>query len=62
MLRNGYKGGKVSIDHVMNPEAAEKVKALVKEQFPDCDFVINTCKGLCSHYAERYGYIIGYEC
>ena len=62
MLRNGYKGGKVRIDHVMNLEAAEKVRALVREQFPDCDFVINTCKGLCSHYAERYGYIIGYEC
>ncbi len=62
LLRNGYKGGKVRIDHVLNSEAAEKLKSMILEQFPGSAVIIDTCKGLCSFYAERKGLIIGYEC
>lgn len=62
LLRMGYKGGKVRIDHVLNLDAAEKLKSMIKEQFPNSDVIIGTCKGLCGFYAERRGMIIGYEC
>ncbi|MBQ3376230.1 MAG: DegV family EDD domain-containing protein [Erysipelotrichaceae bacterium] len=61
MMNNGYNGGKVRIDHVLNLASAEKLKEYIVEKFPDADIVIDTCKGLCSYYAERNGYIVGYE-
>ena len=61
MMNSGYDGGKVRIDHVLNVSAAEKLKGYIVEKFPDADIIIDTCKGLCSYYAERNGYIVGYE-
>ena len=61
MMNNGYNGGKVRIDHVLNLASAEKLKEYIVEKFPDADIIIDTCKGLCSYYAERNGYIVGYE-
>ncbi len=61
MMNQGYDGGKVRIDHVLNPADAETLKGYIVEKFPDADVIIDTCKGLCSYYAERNGYIVGYE-
>ena len=61
MMNQGYNGGKVRIDHVLNPVDAETLKGYIIEKFPDADVIIDTCKGLCSYYAERNGYIVGYE-
>ena len=61
MMNQGYDGGKVRIDHVLNEADAEKLKGYIVEKFPAADVIIDTCKGLCSYYAERNGYIVGYE-
>ena len=61
MMNQGYDGGKVRIDHVLNEKDAETLKGYITEKFPDADVIIDTCKGLCSYYAERNGYIVGYE-
>ena len=62
MIEMGYKGGKVSISHVLCPEKAAKVRDLVREHYPNAHVDIHPCTGLCSYYAERGGMIIGYEC
>ena len=61
LLRQGYNGGKVVIDHVLNLQNAETLKGYILEKFPDANVIINSCKGLCSFYAERNGLIVGFE-
>ena len=61
MLKYGFKGGKVRISHCKTPEVAEKVKELIMNDYPQSDVKICICTGLCSYYAERGGFIIGFE-
>ena len=61
MLKDGYKGGKVRIDHTENLKGAEYLKNLILEQFPNADVQIGENGGLCSFYAEVGGLIFGYE-
>lgn len=62
MRETGYKGGKVRIAHCFNPEAAEKLKALITEQFSNAKVLLEKTGGLCSYYAEEGGLMVGYEC
>ncbi len=57
----GYKGGKVRISHCLNETVAEELKSNLLKQFPDAIVEIDTCRGLCSFYAEKGGFIIGFE-
>lgn len=61
MKAAGFNGGKVRIAHCMNLEAAEQFKSMLTELHPNCDILIDVCKGLCSYYAEIGGMLIGYE-
>ena len=61
MQAEGFNGGKVRIAHCMNPEAAAQMASMLKELYPNCDVQIDTCRGLCSYYAEVGGLLIGYE-
>ncbi len=61
MREMGYQGGKVIIDHVDNPAAAQKLKEMICEAFAHAEVTIGTCGGLCSFYAEHGGMIIGFE-
>ncbi len=61
MVNQGFDGGKVFIDYVIGEENALKLNDLIKQNFPDAQVIIDTCKGLCSYYAERNGLIIAYE-
>lgn len=61
MKELGYQGGKVRIRHTCNPEAAEKLAEMIKEQFPDCDLQINANGGLCAFYSEMGGLLVGFE-
>lgn len=62
MRETGYKGGKVRIAHCFNPEAAEKLKNLITEQFASAKVLLEKAGGLCSYYAEEGGLMVGYEC
>ena len=61
MVEKGYRGGKVILDHVYNPDAAQALKEKILEKFPDADVRIGLCGGLCCFYAEQGGLIVGYE-
>lgn len=61
MQEQGYRGGRMVIDHCMNETAALQLKGLVAQVFPNADIVIGQTGGLCSFYAEQGGMIIGYE-
>lgn len=57
----GYQGGKVRIDHCLNPNAASKLRDAILERFPAADIRIGVNGALCSFYAEKGGLLIGFE-
>lgn len=61
MIKKGYIGGRVQIDHVQNLEGAEEFKKTILEKFPDAEVNIGECGALCSFYAENGGLMVGYE-
>lgn len=61
MLARGYNGGKVRIDHCLNPVAASVLKEKLLAKFEEADITIGNTYGLCSFYAERGGLMIGFE-
>jgi len=61
MKEEGYKGGKLRIDHCFNEETAQKLKELALADFPDSDIQIAPTGALCSFYAEKGGLMIGFE-
>jgi len=61
MKELGYEGGKVSIDHCNNMEAAEKLQSMLLQEFPQTNVKIGCTDGLCSFYAEGGGLLVGFE-
>ncbi len=61
MKTDGYKGGKVIIDHAQNSAAAEMLNGKIAVEFPNAEIVIGNAGGLCSFYAEAGGLLIGFE-
>lgn len=61
MLEMGYQGGKALIDHCRNLPAAEQLRQLILNKFPNAQVIIGENRGLCSFYAEQGGLIMGFE-
>ena len=61
MQELGYKGGKVLIDNCCNLPAAKALQELVHAKFPKAEVIHDSCKGLCSFYAEMGGLMVGFE-
>ncbi len=57
----GYKGGKVRINHCFNRPAAEILRDKILAEYPDADIKLTQTGALCSFYAEKGGLIIGFE-
>ena len=57
----GLKNGKVSIAHCQNEEGALKLKNLIAEKFKHAQVEIHKLRGLCSFYAEKGGFLVGFE-
>ena len=57
----GLKNGKVSIAHCQNEEGALKLKDLIAEKFKNAQVEIHKLRGLCSVYAEKGGFLVGFE-
>lgn len=51
----------VVIDHCVNPEFAEKLRAAVLAEWPAAAITVRQTRGLCSYYAEQHGVIVGYS-
>ena len=58
----GYQGGKVRISHCFNPEAMEKISAMIQEKWPQAQIQSRQARGLVSFYAELNGLLVGFEC
>ena len=56
-----YAGGHVRIDHCLNLELAERIRALIQESYPGAQVTFGECRGLCSYYAEQGGVIIEFD-
>ncbi len=61
MINLGFKGGKVRISHCFNIAAAESLKSIITETFPDALTEIYSAGGLVSFYAEKGGLLVGFE-
>lgn len=61
MKNFGFSGGKVRIDHCMNPGGAKFLKDMIHSEFPECDIETGRNGGLCSFYAEQGGILVGFE-
>ena len=61
MLSNSYNGGKVRIAHTDNIKAANKLKEIILNDYPNADVTISENKALCAYYTERFGILVGYE-
>ena len=58
----GYQGGKVRISHCFNPEAMEKISAMIREKWPQAEIQARQARGLVSFYAELNGLLVAFEC
>lgn len=61
MAKEGFAGGRVRIHHTQNPAAAQAIRERILADYPACDVVIGEQRGLCSYYAERGGFLVGFE-
>jgi len=61
LKEKGFAGGKLRIDHCMNPDGARQLKDDILALFPGSDIIIGTCGALCSFYAEKGGILVGFE-
>lgn len=62
MKEHGYTHGPVRIVHNQNPEAAKQLALRIQNTFGTADIQITSTGALCGYYAEKAGFIIGYEC
>lgn len=60
MKSDGFDGGIVYIDHVANESGAMALKDRIVAEWPQALVRVVPCGGLCSYYAERDGFIIGF--
>ena len=61
MKSEGFKGGRLRIDHCFNEKTANEIKALALAEFPEADVKVEPTGALCSFYAEKGGLMIGFE-
>ena len=57
----GYRGGKLCIDHCFAEETVHKLATMIRAEYPLATIVIRTTRCLCSFYAERGGFLVGFE-
>lgn len=61
MKEHGYSGKTVRIHHCQNPEISNSLKEKILSEFPSAKVTVGTTAALCSFYAERGGFLVGYE-
>ena len=57
----GYRSGKISIGHCQNEEAANRLRDMLIEAYPNAKIEVHGFRGLCSFYAEKGGVLVGFE-
>ena len=57
----GFAGGRVKIAHCNNENATLALRELIEKEFPSARIETDSCRGLCSFYAEEGGLLVGFE-
>ena len=61
LKKYGYGGGKLFIDHCFARETVSKPASAVRADYPNACIVIRPMRCLRSFYAERAGFLVGFE-
>ena len=61
LRERGLGTGRVSIGHCFNESAANTLRGMIENEFPQVTVEIHPFGGLCSFYAELGGVLVGYE-
>ena len=61
LAESGLNKGRVCISHCQNESGAIALKHLIQDKLSSVQIDINECRGLCSFYAEKGGFLVGYE-
>ena len=61
LSRYGYKGGKLAIDHCMAEETVNRLIGKIREVYANAVITVRRTRALCSYYAERGGFLVGFE-
>ncbi len=61
MEQAGYRGGKVRVTHVQNPELAADFEKFLRADYPNADIRVGVSGGLCSYYAEKGSLLVAVE-
>ena len=61
MKELGWKGGRVRIAHYQNDTMANALRDALRAIHDKIDIAIESCRGLCSYYAEKGGLLVGFE-
>ena len=57
----GYRGGRLYIHHCFAYETVTRLEASIRRDYPSAEIVLRPTRGLCSFYAERGGFLVGFE-
>ena len=61
LAQHGYKGGKLYVDHCFAEATVDRLLQKVLDAYPTAEIVVRPTRCLCSFYAERGGFLVGYE-
>ncbi len=61
LVKYGYHGGRLYIHHCLAEETAKRLEASVRRDYPSAEIILRPTRGLCSFYAERGGFLVGFE-
>ncbi len=57
----GYCGGRLYIHHCFADETVERLASSIRRDYPTAEIALRPTRGLCSFYAERGGFLVGFE-
>ena len=57
----GYKGGRLAIHHCMADTTVSRLSHMIRNAYPSADITVRRTRCLCSYYAERGGFLVGFE-
>jgi DegV family protein with EDD domain len=61
LFDRGYKGGKLAIHHCMADATVTRLTDLIRAAYPTAVITVRRTRCLCSYYAERGGFLVGFE-
>ena len=61
LAKYGYKGGRVAIHHCQAEGTVCRLTERIRDAYPTAEITVRPTRVLCSYYAERGGFLVGFE-